>query len=265
MERNTSAGLSIGTGMALETIFKLKDRYDLEREPPAFVDIEEYDIHIFSIHTLVRNVINSLPRGNRGIEERDLANLVIDDLNMLNGYYTDVSTTLIISVANYDDLYREFNKNKEYKSTKKITDLVLLNDWVKMQKFEKNPTIEATVSKASDIKVGRKKVLVTTSMLLDVHLYGQFDLLESHTGVLKTYRELGSKYHKLGKKDFSFLPYSKNLHKILGDGTYVIPIKISERTRLLNIALDKKWNTRTSESRIREVLIKDTEYNKYIK
>ena len=260
MDRVLSSGVSIGTGLLLESIFDVKDRYDSDREIPNKIDIEQYDYHIYNLHTIVRNVLNSLPKPNDGLLEKDLKNFVIDDINMINSYYEDSECIPVIGLNNYDKLYKEFNKHKEFKATKNLISLLELNQWIKDTKFDKVRGIEMSILPSKNMD--KYNVLITTSYLLDNHIYGVCDLLESHTGVFKSKHKWNTKYHNVGKHDLSHLPYDKNLHKILGDKTYVAPIKLSLRMKLLEIA--EKWNTRTTTSRIREALIKDTELKTYI-
>ncbi len=252
MDRVLSGGMSIGTGMALETIFDVTDRCDPEREVDK-IDIEDYDYHIYSIHTLVRNVINSLPRPNKGIEEKDLLNMLIDDINLLVGYYSDVSTEVLIVENDYEKISKPFNKGKDIKLNKTQVEFIELNQWVKDNSLIKSKLLDVNVIKGESVPRD-KELLVTTSFLLDVDIYGSFDLLESHTGSVKKKHELSKKYHSIGKSDLSILPYTKTLHQILGDKTYVIPLKISIRKEVYEIAVDKKWNVRTTESRVRETL-----------
>lgn len=252
MDRTLSGGMSIGTGIALETIFDIKDKYDPERSVDK-IDIEDYDYHVFSMHTLVRNVLSSLPKPNKGLEEKDLLNMVIDDINVLSGYYADISTEPLISIIDYEKLAKPFNKNKNQDLNKSQIEYIELNQWVKENDILKSKLVEATVIKGDRVPRD-KKLLVTTSFLLDASLYGNFDLLESHTGSVKKKHELSKKYHSIGKLDLSILPYTKTIHQILGDKTYVIPLKISTRKLLYELAVDKKWNVRTTEVRVRENL-----------
>ncbi len=260
MDRILSSGISIGTGIMLESIFDLKNRYDTDREIPNKVDIDHYDYHIYNLHTIVRNVLNSLPKPNNGLNEKDLKNYVIDDINMVNSYYEDIDCIPLLGLNNYDKLYKEFNKVKEYKATKNLLSLIELNQWIKDNEFEKVRGLEMGILKPK--KMDKYDTLITTSYLLDNEIYGVCDLLESHTGVFKSKHKWNTKYHPVGKHDLSHLPYDKNIHKILGDKTYVVPIKLSLRMKLLEIA--DNWNTRTTTSRIREAINKDSELKTYI-
>jgi len=136
-----------------------------------------------------------------------------------------------------------------------------VNQWIKDAEFDKVRGLEITIIENAG-KIDPDKTLITTSFLLDNQIYGICDLLESHTGVLKSKYKWNTKYHPVGKQDLSHLPYNKYIHKILGDKTYVIPTKLSERTALLE--LSAKWNIRTTDTRVKEALIKDNELKKYI-
>jgi len=261
MVRTLSGGLSIGTGIMLEALFKMEDRYDESRDYPKKVDINKYDNHVYSIHTIIRNVLSSLPKPNKGLETKDLKNIIVDEINLIHSYYDNVKCKPLLSIVNYDRLCNDFNSKKDVKYTKNILHLLELNDWIKKSNlvYEKGIVMDIISSK---LKLESNKTIITTSFLLDFTIYGLCDLLESHTGKLKTKHNLNTKFHPVGKRDLSHLPYIKIIHKILGDKTYVAPVKISDRIRLLELA--EKWNVRTTESRVKEAVLKTPELKKYI-
>lgn len=262
MERRLSGGVSIGTGMVLESIFTVPNRYDPDRVIPNKVDIDKYDYHVYNLHTIVRNVVNSLPSGNLGYKEKDLKNMVIDDINKLNEYYKDIETTPMIMVTKYAQLEKRYNKAKNNDTVSKaLLDLYELGHYVDSLKIEENKSIEMGVFKAGT-PTGDAKILLTTSFLLDVVVLGNVDLLESHTGVFKNKYKYNTKLKGVGKVDISHIPYNKITHILLGDKTYVKPVLLVERRELLKIA--EKWTPRTTYERVLSDVIKNKELKKYI-
>lgn len=262
MERRLSGGVSIGTGMMLESIFKVKDRYDDDRVIPDKIDIEKYDYHVYNINTIVRNVVNSLPPGNRGYKEKDLKNMVIDDINKINEYYKDVSTTPLIMLADYTKLDKLYNKAKDAdKVSKALLTIYELGHFVVSMKLDKCTNLEMGVFKAGT-STGDSKIILTTSFLLDVVILGNVDLLESHTGIFKNKYKYNTKLHGVGKADISHIPYNKITHTILGDKTYVRPALLVERREFLKVA--EKWTPRTTYEKVRSDVSKNTEFKKYL-
>lgn len=250
IERTTSNSISIGTGLALETIFDVPKVFDEDREVVK-EDIERHDIHYWSLHTIVRNLLNSFKGKHKGLEEPDFENMLIDEINLISNYYSDTSCRMLVHYLDYVKLALPLNKGKDEKVSKKQIAMEELNNFV-MRFVKKNTKlIEVPIVKLTKTP---KRSLITTSFLLDLSVLERCTLLESHTGVIKRTSSFYTKYHKVGKKDLSHLPYSKTLHKVLGDTTYVKPMKLSDRLEALK-ALEKV-NVLASESRVRELLRK---------
>lgn len=251
LERVLSANVNIGIGIMLESLFDIKDRYDSKRVIPKKIDIEKYDYHFYNIITFIRNITQSIK--NSDYTTTDVTNILIDELNYINStFYSNIKTEMILFIPDYKSLILEYNKDKEYSLTKHDEDIAEVMEYVKTLTNEKLKGLNVKIVRQDKKEVIHKNILLTTSYLIDIAMIGMHDWLESHTGVLKNKHKLNSKYATIGKRDLSHLPYNKTLHKLLGDKTFVKPIKIGDRVEIYNISISKKWNTLTSEDKIKQ-------------
>lgn len=251
LERVLSGNVNIGIGIMLESLFNVKDRYDNKRDIPKKIDIEKYDYHFFNIVTFIRNITQSIK--NSDYTTTDVTNILIDELNYINStYYSNIKTEMILFIPDYKELILEYNKDKEYNVTKHDEDIVEVMEYVKSLTNEKLKGLEVKIVRQNKKEVIHKNILLTSSYLIDIAMIGMHDWLESHTGVLKNKHKLNSKYATIGKRDLSHLPYNKTLHKLLGDKTFVKPIKIGTRVEIYDISISKKWNTLTSEDKVKQ-------------
>ncbi len=251
LERVLSGNVNIGIGIMLESLFNVKDRYDNKRDIPKKIDIEKYDYHFFNIVTFIRNITQSIK--NSDYTTTDVTNILIDELNYINStYYSNIKTEMILFIPDYKELILEYNKDKEYSITKHDEDIAEVMEYVKSLTNEKLKGLEVKIVRQGKKEVIHKNILLTTSYLLDIAMIGMHDWLESHTGILKNKHKLNSKYATIGKRDLNHLPYNKTLHKVLGDKTFVKPFKIGTRVEIYNISISKKWNTLTSEDKVKQ-------------
>lgn len=251
LERVLSGNVNIGIGIMLESLFNVKDRYDNKRDIPKKIDIEKYDYHFYNIVTFIRNITQSIK--NSDYTTTDVTNILIDELNYINStYYSNIKTEMILFIPDYKELILEYNKDKEYSITKHDEDIAEVMEYVKSLTNEKLKGLEVKIVRQGKKEVIHKNILLTTSYLLDIAMIGMHDWLESHTGILKNKHKLNSKYATIGKRDLNHLPYNKTLHKVLGDKTFVKPFKIGARVEIYNISISKKWNTLTSEDKVKQ-------------
>lgn len=251
LERVLSGNVNIGIGIMLESLFDIKDRYDNKRVIPKKIDIEKYDYHFYNIITFIRNITQSIK--NSDYTTTDVTNILIDELNYINStYYSNIKTEMILFIPDYKELILEYNKDKEYSITKHDEDIAEVMEYVKSLTNEKLKGLEVKIVRQGKKEVIHKNILLTTSYLLDIAMIGMHDWLESHTGILKNKHKLNSKYATIGKRDLNHLPYNKTLHKVLGDKTFIKPFKIGTRVEIYNISISKKWNTLTSEDKVKQ-------------
>lgn len=226
--------VSIGTGLALESILDpVQDVIDESRVVPSKVSYDTYNLYLFNISTLLRNLIQSIPykelilHSQKSILETLLEE--IDYLATLFGVHSLNASfyvnTYAYPIKTYPDKLRLATTDQQ-KHIHSITESCLKhfrfqND---VQHFSK------------DIKYEREsKALLMSHIPWDLLSHGNFhklDLIESHTGVIKSRKDWNTKYHKLQDRDMSFLPFMEYLLTTFGDSSMFKPAKLEDRVNL---------------------------------
>ena len=236
----TSFGVSIGTGLLLESMFDpIVDRYDPDRPIPPRVEIKKYPYWLINVYTLIRNILTSLTEkvDETSIDKKVFANAVMkvlkEEIMIIRGLVssTDVHQDwLQLWVPRYETLIKKFNVGKDFSDLNYISKV--------------EPTVDYKFASTF------KESLITTSFPLDLLQSNYLTLLESHTGVLKDNHLWYTKYHPMGKTDLSRLPMSDIVLYLMGDGYLVKGASISVKRELLNLAENKNWSYRTTKEKI---------------
>jgi len=249
-------GISVGTALALEAVFKDMVVFDNDRLIPDKIDPTKYNTHIFNIYTLFRNVINSIKHSDKDqlVVNRYVKEQLINDMYLIIELYSNVETKLMFYMPDYTNTYKVMNKGKEDKPLRSfVTHTHMVNSLkgVKLPgdiyKGNRDVTLPATTD----------KVLILTHFLIDLLNATQIPnltLLESHTGKVKTKVMWSNKYHPIGKRDLKFIPINKKVLYILGDKTLVKPLDITTRKSLYELITTKRWNPTTSRLTVDKVL-----------
>ena len=262
----TSFGLSIGTGLALESIFDpTTERYDTDREIPNRVNIDNYKVHIFNIFTIARNILNAVNDKDKDslINSKHFLDILEDELYIIDSLYEDKKCKPIIFIPDYSKIYKNMNVGKDTGITKayienekilsKLKHLTLENDIRVIKGSYKLPTLTG-------------KVLLTTSVPIDLlNKNISLDLLESHTGKLKTKKDFYTKFHKLGKTSLESIPFLQETVYLLGDGSVVLPHSLKIRRLLYNLSIERNWTNRTTTMKVRDDISKVPELFMLIK
>lgn len=256
----SSFGVSIPTGLMLESLFTpTATRYDNDRTVPSEVHIDKYSKHYINIYTLTRNVINaaSIPKDklNSLLRSRELLDVVIDEINIISELYNDSKCELVIYIPSYKKAFIEYGKNKDELAISLNHDIIsYVDSFIKKNDY----SVGANIASGEKLPSTHDKVLITTHISYDLLNYRQIpnlELLESHTGKLKNKSLWYTKYHKIGKLDMSFFPYTAELVYILGDGVVSLPMKLSIRRELHELAIASKWTHRTNDLIVRNKLL----------
>jgi len=236
----SSFGVSIGTGLALESLFTpTAPRYDVTREIPIKVKPTDYKVHAYNVYTLLRNIVAATEEKDKSNIYRDkkLSEVLIEEVNLIKALYEGLDIEVVFYTEDYEKIYKKLNYAKDVKPTRAYDEYVLLSK----------------VYKGKDrLPITIKKALVFTSFASDImDKSSNYSLLESHTGRVKDKSTLYSKYHPIGKRDMSVFPVNGLLLYLLGDKYISRPYKISLRVELYNIAVEKHWNYRTTIDKIK--------------
>lgn len=265
-ERTVSSfGVSIGTGIALETLFDpTTERYDNNRITPTRVNINEYRYHYINIFTMIRNMFSASSLLDAkpiqyNLYSNTILDVLVEELNAINMLYSNVDCDVIFLLPNYTNLIykisqtRDIKKNNNYKENIKLLKLhsfLVYN----IHKLSSVCNIRATSGYRLNF-IGMEKNLITTHLGIDL-CYKNIDLLESHTGVIKKESEFNSKYVKLGKNyDMSILPYDSLLLSAFGDKYLIPPMERGIRSKVYDIS-SNNWSLSTSSFKIENDLRK---------
>jgi len=242
------SGISIGTHLALETIFDVPI-FDKDRKIPDRVNPNKYKTHVFNIYTLFRNVVGSIKHKNKEqlVSSKLVQEQLINDMYMLIELYNGLDTNLIFYLPNYSKLYKKFNNKKDKTIyTPYVTHTYIVEN-LKNLKFPGNVYINMFGGSLASTFGNTLLVSHFTLDLLNSEGMKNLSLLESHTGKIKTKREFGTKYHPIGKRDLSILPIHPRLLYILGDRTIVKPMPITDRKAVYELAIKEHLNPESSK------------------
>ena len=253
--------VSIGTSLALESLFTGRlPPYDPDRPIPQKMDISKYKYHLWCVDTLVRNFIGAL-EDKQAREDilsltEEIANGVSDEMSIIQDIYASEGKGLCTPI-----FYRSEHSHipKEILRQYKGKTLQLVHSMDLVAKYLKSHTAGIEFTR-SHLPTLNGNVLITTHYavdLLDRKRYRTMDLLESHTGILKSYTKWYTKYHPVGKRDLHRLPFNGYLLPIMGDNTLIKPMSITVRKQVLEIAEKYNWTPLTTESKVRDNLKKE--------
>lgn len=250
--------ISVGTSLTLESIFEASGpSIDPERIIPQKVNITDYAEFWLNISTLYRNILGSLTREDSlRVSPGELAEVLdaeIEIIQFLTSQQSSNFTKPIFYVSNYQGLKETYphatirtdntENQKRYRS--------MHNEAI--QKFlKKNDGSEhIRVFKRDVVADNRPVALMMTHMAYDLlgsKTFSKLDLIESHTGVLKSKALWYTKY--LDGKNLPPLPFSVGLLQILGDKETFGIRDIKLKKAIIELAKEEKWTPITSRDKI---------------
>ena len=251
-EKETSSfPVAIGTGLALESMFDpVIDPYDPDREIPNKVELKDYKYHIWNIYTIIRNLLHS-------VAEKDKISLITDknftkelnqEIDTLVNLYNNTDLTVVIFIPDYDKVMDSFNKHKVSEFTKPMVELLAVRDYLK--NYTPDGLIN-TITGGFNIPRMEGNILLTTHLTVDLlNQHNKITLLESNTGKVKSKYEWYTKYHPIGKRDLDTIPMVEEVLYILGDHNMVIPAPLTTRLELYQVAIDRRWTSKTTREKI---------------
>lgn len=243
----------------LESLFDI-EIYDATREYTK-VKLESYDKHIYNIYTIIRNILGSYSDINpiEFITTSQFPTILQNEIKTIASLYGSTNCKPLIFYPNYEDLYKAYNKNKKNIETVTFKQHMAVRDFLK--KYDKDVGIDVCNDKKSykfPKELVSAKTLVTTHIGLDLFNHGDFKLLESHTGALKSRIEFPTKYRKYGQHDMSQYPWMEVLYFLLGDHVFVKTADLRTKNKVLAIFSQYKVNLKTDPARLAITLRQDT-------
>lgn len=251
--------ISIGTAIAIQAICG----FDAEGEPVKGGSVVyKYQSLFINLRTLIRNFIGGQQSDIRNtLNEKDILYGVISDLRIINEVlqkYTTNGIKVVPYVCLHDDIMRVF-PNAVLKSPrtelqrsaitkeKAVIDLALTT-----QTLNKRNDITVFNTKFDLPKLGDSLIITHQPIdLLNDSTFKRLDLLESHTGKIKTSAEWNSKLKNF-KPEFLRIPFNDLTIQLFGDtGDIFFPsLSPKFKTELAEVANKFQWNPLTTKQRM---------------
>ncbi len=243
--------VSIGTGLALETLFTpIKEVYDESRVFETIPDLSVYDAFIFNTGTLLRNILNSTTADLVSLDKKEIYDTLLEEIEFLTNFFQSNQLNIQFYVHNYayvKSTYEPKNTLRKSSTTKQMLTDGILTYCLNQLKNEDDVTLFT-----KDIHYGKEVGgLIFTHVPFDLLSYDKFkklELLESHTGKVKTRKEWNTKYYPVPGKDMSFLPFMEYLLcEVFGDNIMFKPAPLPKRIEVHEVMRRKGVNPLTSE------------------
>lgn len=249
IRETSSFPLSVGTGLALETLFTpTEESIDPDRIVENVPDLSIYTLYIFNLSTLMRNILSSLKFEQIvSAPNSKIYEILKEEVEFLEGFFQSNN----VPIAFYVNSYTYFKNAYPDKLRKPSTDKQMRLDDITTYCLNRAKKELNVTSFSKDVHFGKEhRGLIFTHVPADLLSYGRFttlDLLESHTGKIKTRKEWNTKYYPIPGKDMSFLPFMEYLLVTFGDKTMFKPASLSDRESLHSVMLKKGVNPLTTE------------------
>lgn len=248
---------SIGTGLALQKICGL----DEEGARVGREVLSHYQVLMINLRTLYRNYHASHSATERDAITKEQG---VQDLNRDIRVATEVANDVTggrTHVLLYSNGYNSILKRYPYAKIKEP------NTFLQKQYADfENQTIEALYEQRDayglEISLGdltlpqlpsATNVLLLTHFPVDLlhgHDWETFDLLESHTGSIKSKLQWNTKLG-IAEEHRERIPFNKMTWQLFGDkGSMISPQDIRLRKALIDVAEKYRWNTATTQNRI---------------
>lgn len=255
LERDMSGfPVSIGTGLALETLFQpVMDVIDPERKVDQVANLKRYDAYIFNVDTLIRNLLSSLDRTVLDtVKPVDVYITIAQEIAWISNFFMhEHGLDVRFFINSYSYYKKEYKDSFRIPATPKQIREEKLHEFCRSHLL-KNPPIRKGIDKFKQvIKYDDLKSILLLSHvpadLLSFKYFRVLDLLESHTGKVKTRKDYNSKYYPLPSEDMSFLPFYEYGLVVFGDKHMFKPKPMKERKEYYNSLKRMGVNPFTSE------------------
>ncbi len=258
LDSRTKSGfpLSIGTGLALETIvFPTLPVYDPERAVPYFDEKDTYNCFYVNVSTLARNVLSSIPSKDTSlVTAENLLRVLKEEIDSIKSIMEESKKAVVFYSNDYTEVFKKYGNSVVVRkpTTEKQ---IFLNDITEkaIKALVKANDLPVFTGSIRQVNSAHKGALIMTHQTWDLLSYKAFPkltLLESHTGKLKTRKDWYTKYFAVPNFDMSIFPLQTKLLLILGDHILISPKPLDMRKTLCEIAIKGGWNSLTTEDKV---------------
>jgi len=255
--------LSIGTSLAFESLYEGRQTpYDASRAIPNKININNYDVFLINVDTLVRNILGAMPTAEAELlSPKALVMALEEELNTIidiNANEGQGHLQLFFYSRNYTII--ENNYNKKYvriiipHTHKQKVHAGQIHDTIKLLVKDKQYEYVHAGLGLNLYHKSLSSALILTHVpydLLSSDLFRKLDLLESHTGILKTKKDFWSKYYDSKKLELNNIPFQKRLLGIFGDHVLIRPMPLEIRRTIMELANKHKWTSVTTNEKVR--------------
>lgn len=251
--------LSISTALAFESLFPPRqDVYDPDRLPPQIVPIMEYNQMWINIDTLIRNMVEALPKEQLiNVGYKEVVTVLFDEMDTINSLLAIEGNGLLTPVyyvCDYEAALRNIHRAFELreKSTPHAKWLSDLRDQT-IKQLKKDAPHAVTFFPGAIRTTLKPSAIILTHYPYDLtarRLFSKLDLLESNTGKLKKPAEWNTKYYPVPQFDMRILPFYRFLLLALGDKQLIKPFPIKLRRQIMEVAVKGKWTPMTTAEKV---------------
>lgn len=245
--------ISLGTSIAIESLCGLE--LEVGINPPLY----SYELFLVNVRTLIRNCISAVESVNVErltpeaigvviVEEWEIIKTTILKLHKIN---------LVPYIPTYESQDR-FYKNailREPNTPKQKLHSVL--ESTTAINLIAGGFIDGLIHVDGKFQQSNSRTIILTHSpmdLLQVYQFGRLELLESHTGKVKTPSQWGT---KLQGKDLHRIPFNKFTLQLFGDGYRFRPQPIVVRRAVLEVAAMCGWTPTTTIAKIKSDINKN--------
>ena len=246
----------------MEVLFQGREKaYDEAKEIPQRINLTEYTDFYINVETLFRNMYSSIDASEaERIADHVYADYIITEIDVIKSlmqiegqgicellFYTSSQAKILKKVT--DTKLAEIktpttSKQMIYNTLKIATLEILKKRLPEIKHFNDSLTLAPT----------NKKVLIFTHNALDLLSYGKFakfDLLESHTGVIKNKLTFYTKYASHSAlTPLPPIPFCSKLLVIFGDKDHVKMSVKSAREQVIALAIKCGWSPLTTLAKL---------------
>ena len=259
--------VSIGTSLALETLFGINDNIP----PPKVLPFNDYKYLVINVKTLLRNIVGAVNKELKTEWTTDhYVKVLLEEMGNIPNIVSDQSHDklhVIYYFLDYKSLTKEY-PNALIRESRSETSLK--SEAMEKYAFDKLKGMKDTLKVYfGDLVVPldeKSKSVMITHMPLDLVPYAQSsrcDLLETHTGAIK---DRNKWYTKLSGKELERIPFTRKTIQIFGDGKTFKGLTPKQREAILSFAKENHWNQSTTDRLIEKQIqrLPDKELSKII-
>lgn len=244
--------MNIATSLAIESLLNIHPERSWPKAPYL-----EYDQIWVNAKTLLRNILSSFPKEiDPYLVPGYLAELMHDEWDNIRHTLSETTKLEpVLYVSNYADIERRYRSDitpirrdstEKQKAAKERNDKALA---IAMKTWTSDDIKIFTTDVTGDLGIRAIMLTHIPYDLIHYRTFGELDLLESHTGMVKNRSLWYTKF--LNGKDLAVIPFTIYFLRIFGDKEMFSPMDIKLRRALVELGTKYNWTALTTDSRVR--------------